>query len=159
MIEASHPRLSVVRQCALLGISRSGHDYQPTGETEQTLALMRLPEARISSGIDEVLGECPYGGSRQMVRHLHRLGHWVGRAQVVRLIRQVGLAVTFQKPNTRAPHPEHRVPSLPVAGSCHRAARPGLVLRHHLHSHVRRTSRFDAAGFLNRVGFTGGSNS
>ena len=37
MIEASHLRLSVMRQCALLGISRSGHYYQPTGETEQTL--------------------------------------------------------------------------------------------------------------------------
>ena len=83
MVEASHPRLSVVRQCALLGISRSGHGYRPTGENEQTLALMRLPEARASSGIDEAFGECPYYGSRQMGRHLHRLGHRVGRYSVV----------------------------------------------------------------------------
>ncbi|GAC1338606.1 MAG: hypothetical protein NVSMB20_14910 [Bradyrhizobium sp.] len=105
MIEASHPRLSVVRQCALLGISRSSHYYQPTGENEQTLALMRL--------IDEAFLECPYYGSRQMVRHLHRLGHRVGRARVVRLMRRMGLAAIYQKPNTSAPHPEHRVyPSL-----------------------------------------------
>jgi len=103
MVEASHPRLSVVRQCVLLGISRSGHYYRPTGESEQALALalMRL--------IDEAFLECPYYGSRQMVRHLRRLGHWVGRARVVRLMRRMGLAAIYQKPNTSAPHPEHRV--------------------------------------------------
>jgi hypothetical protein len=109
MVEASHARFSVVRQCALLGISRSGHCYRPTGESAATLALMRLPEARASSGIDEAFLECPYYGSRQMVRHLRRLGHRVGRARVVRLMRKMGLAAIYQKPNTSAPHPEHRV--------------------------------------------------
>ncbi len=41
MIEASPPRLSVVRHCALLGISRLGHHDRPTGESAATLALMR----------------------------------------------------------------------------------------------------------------------
>ena len=133
MVEALRARLSVVRQCALLGISRSGRYYQPTGESAATLALMRLPEARASSGpearassgpearassgpearassgIDEAFLECPYYGSRQMVRHLRRLGHRVGRARVVRLMRRMGLAAIYQKPNTSAPHPEHRV--------------------------------------------------
>jgi len=98
MVAASHPRLSVVRQCALLGISRSGRYYRPTSESEQTLALMRL--------IDEAFLECPYYGSRQMMRHLRRLGHRVGCARVVRLMRRMGLAAIYQKPNTSAPHPE-----------------------------------------------------
>ncbi len=109
MVEALRARLSVVRQCALLGISRSGRYYQPTGESAATLALMRLLEAKASSGIDEAFLECPYHGSRQMVRHLRRLGHRVGRARVVRLMRRMGLAAIYQKPNTSAPHPEHRV--------------------------------------------------
>jgi len=92
MVRASHPRFLIVRHYALLGISRSGPYYQPTGESEATLALMRLPEARASSGIGEAFLECPYHGSRQLVRHLRRLGHWVGRAQVVRLMRKMGLA-------------------------------------------------------------------
>ena len=47
MVEASHPHLSIVRQCALLEISRSGCYYRPVGESEPTLALMRLiDEAR-----------------------------------------------------------------------------------------------------------------
>ena len=101
MVEASHPHLSIVRQCELLQISRSGRYYRPVGESEPTLALMRL--------IDEAFLECPYYGSRQMMRHLHRLGHRVGRGRVARLMRKMGLRAIYQKPNTSAPHPEHRV--------------------------------------------------
>lgn len=42
MIQPQHPRLSVVRQCELVSISRSGFYYQPAGETPLNLALMRL---------------------------------------------------------------------------------------------------------------------
>ncbi len=42
MIEPSHGHLSIVRQCALLQISRSVRYYRPTGESAATLALMRL---------------------------------------------------------------------------------------------------------------------
>ena len=101
MVDGSHPQLSIVRQCALLQISRSGRYYQPVGESEPTLSLMRL--------IDEVFLDCPYYGSRQITRHLHRLGHRVGRNRVVRLMRKMGLRAIYQKPNTSAPHPEHRV--------------------------------------------------
>ena len=51
MVETSHPTLSVVRQCMLLQIRRSGRYYAPAGESEQTLALMRL--------IDEAFLDCP----------------------------------------------------------------------------------------------------
>ena len=42
MVEPEHFGLSIVRQCALLGISRSGRYYQPRGENVESLALMRL---------------------------------------------------------------------------------------------------------------------
>jgi putative transposase len=84
-------------------ISRSGRYYRPIGESEPTLALMRL--------IDETFLDCPYYGSRQMMRHLHRLGHRVRRNRVVRLMRKMGLRAIYPKPNTSAPHPEHRVDS------------------------------------------------
>jgi hypothetical protein len=41
MIEPEHPKLSVVRQCDLVSISRSGFYYQPNGETPLNLTLMR----------------------------------------------------------------------------------------------------------------------
>ena len=41
MIEPAHPQLSVVRQCELVSISRSGFYHRPVGETALNLELMR----------------------------------------------------------------------------------------------------------------------
>jgi putative transposase len=100
-VAPDHADLPVVRQCELLRISRSGLYYAPVGDSEADLALMRL--------IDEQFLETPFYGSRQMVRHLRRLGHAVGRHHVRRLMRRMGLAVVYQRPRTSTPHPEHTV--------------------------------------------------
>src|SRR3954452_6987655 len=57
MIDPEHPELSIVRQCELASISRSGFYYQPAGETPLNLELMRL--------IDRQFLETPWYGSRQ----------------------------------------------------------------------------------------------
>jgi putative transposase len=101
MIEADHPQLSVVRQCELVSISRSGFYHRPTGETPLNLELMRLIDARFL--------EAPWYGSRQMARHLRREGYAVGRKRVRRLMAKMGLAPIYQRPRTSTPHPEHRV--------------------------------------------------
>jgi putative transposase len=101
LVSIDHPHLSIARQCELLGISRSGFYYAPAGETEANLALMRL--------IDEQFLETPFYGSRQMTRHLRRVGHCVGRHHVRRLMLQMGLAAVYQRPRTSVPHPEHAV--------------------------------------------------
>src|SRR6266566_1944380 len=41
-IEAGHSELSVARQCQLSGLSRTGLYYEPRGESELNLKLMRL---------------------------------------------------------------------------------------------------------------------
>ena len=46
MIEPDHPQLSVVRQCALVSISRSGFYRRPAGESPLNLELMRLIDAQ-----------------------------------------------------------------------------------------------------------------
>ena len=65
MIEPEHPSLSVVRQCELVSISRSGFCCRAAGDTSLNLALMRL--------IDEQFLQTPWHGSRQMARHLRRV--------------------------------------------------------------------------------------
>jgi len=42
LMERGHPEISVRRQCALLGVNRSGLYYEPVGESEENLGLMRL---------------------------------------------------------------------------------------------------------------------
>ena len=46
LIEPGPGRLSIVRQCELVSISRSSFYYQPAGETPDNLALMRLIDAQ-----------------------------------------------------------------------------------------------------------------
>ena len=101
MVEPDHPRLSITRQCRLLGIARSSDYRAPAGESEPNLALMRL--------IDAQFLETPWSGARQMARHLRRQGWCVGRKRIRRLMRKMGLAPIYQKPRTSLPHPEHRV--------------------------------------------------
>ena len=85
MIEANHPRLSVVRQCELVSIARSWHYYAGKGESALNLKLMRL--------IDEQFLTTPWYGLRQMARSLRRQGYGVGRKRIRRLMRQMGLAL------------------------------------------------------------------
>ncbi len=59
--------------------------------------------------IDETFMDCPWYGSRQMARHLQRLGYAVGRRRVRRLMAQMGLVAIYQRPRTSDPHPEHRI--------------------------------------------------
>ncbi len=101
MIETHRPGLSIVCQCGLLGLNRSSVYYRPAPENPFNLVLMRL--------IDEAFLECPFYGSRQMVRHLRRQGHEVGRKRVSRLMGKMGLSPIYQKPKTTVPHPEHKI--------------------------------------------------
>ena len=101
MIEPGQPGLSVARQCELVCISRSGFYYQPQGEGAFNLGLMRL--------IDEAFTEWPFYGSRQMMRHLSRLGHRVSRGKVSRLMSLMGLAAIYQRPRTTMANPGHKI--------------------------------------------------
>ncbi len=93
--------MSIVRQCDLLGLSRSSFYYRAKGESQLNLDLMRM--------MDEQFLETPWYGLRQMARWLRRQGHGICRKRVARLMGKMSLVVVYQKPNTSKPHPEHRV--------------------------------------------------
>ncbi len=101
MVEPANTNVSIVEQCRLLSISRSGWYYEPKGESPLNLSLMRM--------IDEQFLNTPYYGSRQMARHLRRLGYCVSRKRVRRLMRLMGLEAIYQSPKTSLPHPEHKI--------------------------------------------------
>lgn len=54
LIDPGHPALSILRQCALVSISRSTFYYAPAPMNEATLGLMRT--------IDEAFLEMPWPG-------------------------------------------------------------------------------------------------
>jgi hypothetical protein len=92
LVEVNHPELSVRRQCELLGLARSTFYDEPTGATPEDLHLMRL--------IDELYTDYPFYGSRRITEALTRRGEEVNRKRVQRLMRFVGLAAVYQRPNT-----------------------------------------------------------
>lgn len=101
MIEPRHPKLTVTRQCELLGLPRSSFYYRPTPETDENLALMRV--------IDETYLAYPFFGSRQMTRWLRGQGHRVNRKRIRRLMRLMGLEAIYQKPNLSRRNLAHAV--------------------------------------------------
>ena len=101
MVDSANRNLSIVRQCRLLSISRSGWYYESKGENPLNLSLMRM--------MDEQFLITPYYGSRQMARHLRRTGYCISRKRVRRLMRLMGLKAIYQSPKTSVPNPEHAI--------------------------------------------------
>jgi putative transposase len=94
--------LSVVRQCALVGLARSSYYYERmVTESAENLELMRL--------IDELYLRRPFYGSPRITDWLRDLGWQVNEKRVARLMRLMGLQAVVPGPHTSRPHPEHRV--------------------------------------------------
>ena len=101
MLDREHPRLSLMRQCSLLNISRSSVYYKARPIRPEDLEMMRL--------IDEQYMKTPVYGARSMRDHLNREGYRVNRKRVQRLMRLMGLEAIYPKPKTSKPHPGHRI--------------------------------------------------
>ena len=101
LVDQQHRRLSIVRQCRLLGVSRSSFYYRAKETSPQDLTLMRE--------IDRQYLETPFYGSRRMKACLERQGKPVSRKRVQRLMRLMGLRAIYRRPRTSRPVPEQRV--------------------------------------------------
>jgi putative transposase len=101
MIDPAEKKLSLSRQCRMLGISRSSWYYKSRRIQSDDLKLMRL--------IDEQYLKNPSWGSRSMRNYLRRQGYKINRKRVQRLMRLMGIEAIYPKPKTSRPHPEHKV--------------------------------------------------
>jgi putative transposase len=100
-VNRDHTELSVVKQCSLLGVSRSSVYYQPTPISPEDLELMGL--------LDRQYLKTPFYGSRRMRVWLRTQGYLANRKRVGRLMRVMGLEAIYRKPNTSKPAPGHRI--------------------------------------------------
>jgi putative transposase len=101
VVDREHLSLSVVRQCKLLYISRSGLYYQPKGISEEDLALMKL--------IDRQYLATPFYGARKIAAWLKSQGRQVNRKRVRRLMRLMGIKAIYRRPRTSTPAPGHKI--------------------------------------------------
>jgi putative transposase len=100
MVDRNHQSLSVVRQCKLLGINRSGFYYEPVAVPQDDLALMKL--------IDQQYLATPFYGTRKMVAWLKTQGYQVNRKHVRRLMQLMGLKAIYRRPRISKPAEGHK---------------------------------------------------
>jgi putative transposase len=92
---------SIRRQCALLGVARSGVYRPPRPANDNDLLLMRR--------LDELYTAWPFLGSRRMTTLLRVEGYPINRKRVQRLMRRMGIAALGPKPRTTKPAPGHKI--------------------------------------------------
>ena len=95
LTDRRHRHLSIVRQCQLMGVSRSSLYYRPKETSRQDLSLMR--------DLDRQYLETPFYGSRRMRASLERQGMPASRKRVQRLMRLMGLRAIYRQPRTSQP--------------------------------------------------------
>jgi putative transposase len=100
-LDRDHPQLSIRRQCAMLGLARSGVYRLPHPANDDDLMLMRR--------IDELFTRWPFLGSRRMTAMLRAEGIPINRKRVQRLMRRMGIAALGPKPRTSKPAPGHTI--------------------------------------------------
>ena len=100
-LDRDHPQLSIRRQCAMLGLARSGVYRLPHPANDDDLTLMRR--------IDELFTRWPFLGSRRMTAMLRAEGIPINRKRVQRLMRRMGIAALGPKPRTSKPAPGHTI--------------------------------------------------
>ena len=101
LVDREGGALSIRRQCALLGIARSGLYRPPVPANDNDLTLMRR--------LDELFTAWPFLGSRRMAAMLRAQGRGINRKRVQRLMRKMGIAALGPKPRTSKPAPGHRI--------------------------------------------------
>lgn len=92
MIEHDMQKISLSRQCEIIGLPRSSLYYEPAQESAENLDFMRL--------IDAQFMRTPFYGSRNMTTWLRQQGYEVNRKRVQRLMRLMGIEAIYPRPRT-----------------------------------------------------------
>ena len=100
MIDRGHG-LPLARQAKLLKLSRSSLYYEPLPVPAAELAIMRR--------IDALHLDHPFAGSRMLRDLLRSEGVVIGRERAATLMRRMGIAALYRRPNTSKPAPGHKI--------------------------------------------------
>lgn len=118
MINHRHRKISIRRQCDLLGLNRSSYYYQPktvSTEPENTGIQMIHPiretekNLNIMKRIDELYMDHPFYGSRNMTVILNREGYGINRKRIQRLMRLMGIQAIYPKPRLSISGQDHKI--------------------------------------------------
>jgi putative transposase len=100
MIDRKHD-LPISRQAEALGVSRGAVYYKPRPTSTEDLRIMRR--------LDELHLDYPFAGSRMLRDFLNREGVSLGRRHVTSLMKRIGIAAIYRRPNTSKPAPGDKI--------------------------------------------------
>ena len=100
-LDRAHGDLSIRRQCAMLGLARSGVYRKPRPANDNDLEAMRR--------IDALFTARPFFGARRIARTLSEEGFPIDRKRVRRLMRRMGIEALGPRPRTSKPAPGHKI--------------------------------------------------
>jgi putative transposase len=92
LIEKDHKELSIVNQCELLQVGRSGLYYQPVKESEENLKVMRF--------LDEQYLHTPFYGVERLLVLLLLAGYPINRKRLRRLMKLQGWQTLYPAART-----------------------------------------------------------
>ncbi len=101
MVDNKHFVLSIVKQCRLPGLHRSGLYYRPCSETEENLTILRL--------LDEQYYKTPFYGAGKLTVLLKKQGFKINRKRTKRLMEVMGWQTLYRYKNTSEPDKQHRL--------------------------------------------------
>ena len=101
MIDDKHSSLSIIKQCRLLGLHRSGLYYKPCSETLENLTILGL--------LDEQYFKTPFYGARKLTVWLKNQGFKINRKRVRRLMDLMGWQTLYRRKNTSEPDKQNRL--------------------------------------------------
>jgi putative transposase len=100
LLDLDHGKLSIRRQCALLGVARSSVYRQQQPANDNDLPVMRR--------LDELFIAWPFLGSRRMAAMLRSEGQCISRKRVQRLMRKMDIAALGPSRGRRNLHRDTR---------------------------------------------------
>lgn len=100
MIEPGNDKITVRRQCDLLGLCRTSYYYESVRDDSYNHLIMNL--------IDEQFTKTPFYGVPRITECLRNKGHEVNHKRIRRLMRQMGLEAIYPKKKLSKAHPDHK---------------------------------------------------
>lgn len=101
MVSKNDKKLSIRRQCELIGLNRSSYYFKEKPITREDLEILRR--------MDEIFTEHPYYGARRMAFVLNGEGYEIGRKKVRRYYQLLGIEAIYPKMNLSKRNLDHKV--------------------------------------------------
>lgn len=94
-------KISIRRQCELIGLNRASYYYEPAQESALNLELMRR--------IDEQYTKTPFYGWPRMTVYLQKQGYQVNHKRVYRLMKKMGIQAIYPQKRSKNEQHEHKI--------------------------------------------------